>query len=120
MAFFSNSPMTLRVSMDKVMFPVPPGGMTLSYRVAKQPQAWVTFFILSGAVPRLDTTNVWVSSVPSKTGGKEYEKSLKWIPGPYSDDPRHEALPCKKITVMQRKPTKAFNNLLGISIISPQ
>ena len=58
MAFFSNSPLTLLVSMDKLMFPVPPGGMTLSYRVAKQPQEGVTRFILSGAFPRLKTAKV--------------------------------------------------------------
>jgi len=58
MAFFSNSPLTLLVSIDNVMFPVPPGGMTLSYRVAKQPQEWVTFSIFSVAVPRFDTTKV--------------------------------------------------------------
>lgn len=105
MAFFSNSPLTLLVSIDNVMFPVPPGGMTLSYRVAKQPQEWVTFSIFSVAVPRFDTTKVWVNSAPSKTGEKVCEISLKWIMGPYSDVAGYNRLPYMKMAIMQRRPT---------------
>jgi len=73
MAFFSNSPLTLFVSMVTVTFPVPPGGMTLSKWVAKQPHEWVTFFISRSAVPLLEIVKVCVSSSPSKTGEKVCE-----------------------------------------------
>ena len=69
-AFFSNSPLTLFVSIVTVTFPVPPGGMTLSKWVAKQPQEWVTFLISRSAVPLLEIVKVWESSFPSKTVGK--------------------------------------------------
>jgi len=105
MAFFSNSPLTLLVSIDNAMFPVPPGEMTLSYRVAKQPQEWVIFFMFNVAVPLLEATKVCVNSVPSKTGEKVCEISLKWITGPYSDAAGDNRLPYMKMAIMQRRPT---------------
>ena len=93
MAFFSNSPLTLLLSIDNVMFPFPPGGMALSYRAAKQPQEWVTFFMFSVAVPLLETTKACVNSVPSKTVGNVCEVCLKWIIGPTSGGAEYDRLP---------------------------
>jgi hypothetical protein len=35
--------------------------------------------------------------------------------GPSSDDAVYDSLPCKRMGVMQRKPTKACNNLICIN-----
>jgi hypothetical protein len=62
----------------------------------------------------LNTVKVWLSFSPSKTDEKACVVCLKWIMGPSSDDAVYDSLPCKRIAVMQRKPTKACNNLICI------
>ena len=89
------------VSIDNVMFPVPPGGMTLSHRVATQPQVWASLFIFSVADPRFDTTKVWVNSAPSKTVEKTWLVSAIWIIGPSPDCAGHNGF--LKNRLMDRK-----------------
>ena len=106
------------VSIDNVMFPVPPGGMTLSHRVATQPQEWVSLFIFNVAVPRFDTTKVWVNSAPSKTVGKTWLVSAIWIIGPSPDCAGHNWFLKKRLMDRKKRRKDVFKMFFVIALTS--